>query len=348
MKEKKEVVKIKFFKKIWYSITKFEKYPEMAAEGLKKSIIYLMILTAIVAIFSTIGSLIGTNKTMQEIGIYIKENIPEFAVENGNLTMEIEEPIIINDAQGLSIDKIIINPLAETEEQKNQSENENITNGITLFLFKNEIILETKTENNQILKQEYTYSEFVANYTGENIETFNKTELVQYITEGKMLQFYSKYAVSIFVYLFVANIIIALCDAIEIAILGWITTAIAKMKMKFKDIYNMAIYSLTLPMILNILYIIVNYFTDFTITYFQVAYITIAYIYLAATIFIIKDDYIKRMQEVYKIKQEQKKVREEIKKQEEDKKEEPKEQENDRKEEKKEDGQEDEPEGSQA
>ena len=81
-------------------------------------------------------------------------------------------------------------------------------------------------------------------------------------------------------------------------------------------IYNMAIYSLTLPIILNVIYIITNYFIDFTITYFQVAYITIAYIYLAAAIFIIKDDFIKKQQEVEKIKEEQKKVRDEIERQE--------------------------------
>ena len=58
--------------------------------------------------------------------------------------------------------------------------------------------------------------------------------------------------------------------------------------------------------------------------YFQVAYITIAYICLAATIFIIKDDFIKKMQEVEKIKQEQLKVREEIKEEQEKKEEEDK------------------------
>ena len=55
------------------------------------------------------------------------------------------------------------------------------------------------------------------------------------------------------------------------------------------------------------LYIIVNYFTTFTISYFQVAYITIAYIYLAAVIFLLKDDLLKKLEEVEKIKKEQKK-----------------------------------------
>ena len=84
-------------------------------------------------------------------------------------------------------------------------------------------------------------------------------------------------------------------------------------------------------------------------TYFQVAYTTIAYIYLAAAIFILKDDFIKKMQEVMKIKQEQKNVREEIKRQEE-KKEEPKEDKEQKKKEDKEDDESDgdEPQGSEA
>ena len=36
------VVNIPFFKKIWLSITKFERYPEMATEGVGRAISYLM------------------------------------------------------------------------------------------------------------------------------------------------------------------------------------------------------------------------------------------------------------------------------------------------------------------
>ena len=39
--EKYRVVNINFFKKVWYSITKFEKYPEMATEGLGRALKYL-------------------------------------------------------------------------------------------------------------------------------------------------------------------------------------------------------------------------------------------------------------------------------------------------------------------
>ena len=132
-----------------------------------------------------------------------------------------------------------------------------------------------------------------------------------------MTPFYTSYATTMFIYLLLTDIIYLLLDTFRIAVFGWITAVVAKIKMKFSAIYNMAIYSFTLPMILNIIY----YFIDFKIKYFEVAYTTIAYIYLAAAIFILKDDFIKKMQEVMKIRQEQKNVREEIKRQEEEKKE---------------------------
>lgn len=334
MEEK--VVKKGFFKKLWYSITKFEQYPEMAMEGFKKALKYLIILTAFVTIFVTLGSIIQMKILVEDLAKYIEENIPEFSYVDGNLSMEMEDSLIIEDIQDIGIDKIVINTLIETDEQKQQLEKENLVNGANVFLFKDEIVLQARTENGQTMRQPYTYSNFIASYADGNTGNFDKLQFVEYLTSDKMYTFYLSYGTSIFVYLLFVNVMIALLDALEIAILGLITATIGRIRMKFSAIYNMAIYSLTLPMILNILYIVINYFTDFTITYFQVGYITIAYIYLAASIFILKDDFIKKMQEVAKIKQEQLKVREEIKEM--DKKEE--EQEN------KEDDKGDEPQGN--
>lgn len=348
--EEEVVVNINFFKKVWYSITKFEQYPAMATEGFPRAIKYLVTLTIIVTIFAMIGSLLQMNKLVNSLAQYIEQNIPDFTVTDGKVAMDIEQPIIIENVEYEGIDKIIVNPLAETDEQKEQSEKDETIVGTTIFFFKDEIILKSKIDDEQIARQEYTYNDFVASYTGENISTFNKTQVVEYLTSQRMTQFYIRYGLSVFVYLILLNIIYALLDALEIGILGWLTASLAKIRMRFVAIYNMAVYSLTLPMILNILYMVINYFVSFRITYFQVAYITIAYIYLAATIFIVKDDLIKRMQEVEKIKQVQKKVKEEIKEQEE-KKEEPKEKNKEEKKEKKdkkEDNEGEEPQGSEA
>ena len=313
MEVKQKVEKNSFFKKVWYSITKFEQYPTMAMEGLKRAVKYLVTLMAIVSIFIMIDSILQLKELIADVADYIQENIPEFSYSEGLLNLQTEDTMVIDEFQNAGINKVVINTIAENDEQKVQIENDNIVNGITVFLFKDELVLKAKTEENEIVRQPYTYSNFIAGYTGENIASFDKTGIVQYLTSEKMTTFYIRYGAAIFIFLLIINIVVGLVDAFEIALLGWITASIARIRMKFVAIYNMAIYSLTLPTVLNILYIIINYFTDFTITYFQVAYITIAYIYLAASIFILKDDFIKKMQEVEKIKQEQLKVREEIK-----------------------------------
>ena len=74
----------------------------------------------------------------------------------------------------------------------------------------------------------------------------------------------------------------------------------------------MGVHALTLPIILNILYIILNAFTGYTIKYFQIMYTAISYIYMVAAILIIKSDYIKRQMELDKLKSEQEKVRAEL------------------------------------
>lgn len=346
MEGKEEVVNISFFKKVWYSITKFEKYPVMATEGFKRAIKYLIMLTAIVTVFIAIGSILQMKTLVSDFAKYVQDNIPEFLYAEGKITMDTEEPIVIENVQYTGIDRIVINTLTETDEQKEQVEKDNVITGTTVFFFNDEIVLKAQTENSEVVRQAYTYSDFIASYTGRNIEKFDKTEFVEYLTGEGMTTFYAKYGVTVFIYWLIVNIFVALLDALEIALLGWITTTIARIRIRFGAIYNMAAYSLTLSMTLNILYIVINYFTSFTITYFQVAYITIAYIYLATVIFILKDDIIKKLQEVEKIKQEQLKVREEIK---EDKPEKPEDEEKkENKEEKKEDNKGDEPQGSEA
>ena len=340
---------INFFKKVWYSITKFEKYPDMAAEGVYKAIKYLIILMVILSIFLTVSSLIESRKMILDLSQYIQDNIPEFSYQDGNISMEIEEPMILENVQYNGIDYIIINPNLEDDTEKDNYKNENGKNGTTVYLFKNQIVLENKNENGEKQTEEYTYQDFIQSYTQEDIKQFDKKELVDYLRSDKMNSFYVRYSMAIVIYLIFMNVIVGLLDSIELAVLGWITSITARIKMRFTAIFNMAIYSLTLSILLNCIYVIINYFTDFTIQYFSIAYITIAYVYLAASIFIIKDDYLKKQEIVEKIKQEQEKVREEIKEQER-KKEEKKEEKRKEKEEKKEEKEnnKEEPNGSEA
>ena len=338
---------INFFKKVWYSITKFEKYPEMATEGLGSAIKYLAIISLILTFFVVIGSTIEMNKLVQNVATYIEDNIPEFSYENNQVTMQTEEPIVIDDIQYPNINKIVIETKAETDSEKQLAKQTNEIVGTTIYFFKNQILLAKKQDDSKIEEQSYSYKDFIAGYTQENITSFNKAELIEYMRSANMNSYYMRYAMSLSMYLLVLNILVALLDVLQLAVLGWITAFTARIKMRFVAIYNMAVYSLTLSMILNIIYVVINYFTKFTIEYFQVAYIAIAYIYLAATIFILKDDFMKKQEEISKIKEEQKKVREEINQTEDDQKQE-KTPEEKKEEDKKQDNDEEETTGSEA
>ena len=144
MKEKEEVVNINFLKKVWYSITNFEQYPVMATEGLLRAIKYLTILTAIVTVFTMISSLLQMNKVIDNLAQYIEQNIPDFSITEGKVTMDLEQPIIIEKVKYTGIDKVVINPLAETDEQREQSEEAETVSGITVFFFSDKIVLISK------------------------------------------------------------------------------------------------------------------------------------------------------------------------------------------------------------
>ena len=167
MEEKEEVVNINFFKKVWYSISKFEQYPAMATEGLWRAIKYLITLTIIVTIFLMIGSLLKIKTLIGNFAQYVNDNIPEFSYSDGKLNIEGEESIIIEDIEDVGIDKIVINTLVETERQKQELEANNLTEGITVFLVKDEIIFKTKLEDIENIRQTYTYSNFIENYLCE-------------------------------------------------------------------------------------------------------------------------------------------------------------------------------------
>ena len=73
------------------------------------------------------------------------------------------------------------------------------------------------------------------------------------------------------------------------------------MKIKYSASFSMGVHALTLS-ILNMVYIIINGFTGWTVKIFQFMYTAISYIYIVTAILMIKTDYMKRQAEVEKIK----------------------------------------------
>lgn len=136
-------------------------------------------------------------------------------------------------------------------------------------------------------------------------------EGINYIKSNNNFEFYAMLALSIIIYMYCVFFVLGFGDILLISILGIIISRITRIRLRYKPVFIMSIYALTLPIILNCIYIIVNMLTGFTIDYFSIVYNVIAYIYIITAILMIKTDFIEHQQELIKIVNEQRKVKKE-------------------------------------
>lgn len=244
-----QVVNINFFKKIWLSITKFERYPEMATEGTPRAILYLVQLILIFSLIISIGASFKIDSFLEEIEKYVDTNGENINYENGQ---------------------------SDTEKE--------------------------------IMKQLFKTLE---------IEKYDKQIVLQFIQTLKTPQGHVGIAIGFLISIWIAYFIASLINVILLSFFGWITSAVTGLKIRYRALFNMSIYAITISTILQVIYILVNLFINFEIKYFDIMYTAISYICLLAAIFMIKADVIKAQIEMIKMvekkKQEQQQEPEEKK-----------------------------------
>lgn len=296
-----------FFKKVWYSIYKIEKYSELSAEGFKSAIKYLGLLIMTLCIISSIITVYKASLEIKDIAQYINEKSPELTYKDGTLQVDSQEAIIDEDSM---YGKVIIDTVTDSEEKINEYVNQVSDEENAIIILKNKLILKQiglKGTSN------YEYKELFGEM---GITEFNKQQIVEYLTSSNMMSLYLNLCLVLFIYAFVIYFINTLFYILVIAIVGYITTIILKLKIRFVAVFNMAVYAITLPTILNIIYLIINAFYKFTINYFDIMYVLVASIYIIAAIFILKSKFNKKQGEVQKIIEVQKEIKEEIKEEE--------------------------------
>lgn len=307
-------IKKGFFKKIWYSIYKIEKYSELSAEGFGKAIKYLIILVVILSFMSSGVTVYRTSLDVKNIAQYINEKSPELSYSNETLTLDSQEPIIDDWS---SFGKIIVDTNTEDTEKVNQYLNDVKEEENAVIILKDRMILK---EIGLQGTTNYKYSELFGQM---GIAEFKKQDLVGFLTGSGMMSLYFNLLMVLFIYSFVIYFINTIFNIIIISIFGYFTTMILRLKIRYVAIFNMALYSITLPTILDMVYIGINAFYRYTINYFDVMYVLISSIYMIASIFILKSDFNKKQGEVQRIVEVQKEIKEETeeKKKEEHKKE---------------------------
>lgn len=342
VKEENNELRKGFFKKVWYSITKIEKYPHMATEGFGRAISYLTKIVAILAIVLCLGMIYQTHGILQEGIQYLQDEFPEFSYNDGSLKIESENPIIISEEDSYA-GKTIIDTQTTDESKINQYINDITETGSGIIVLNNKIIIKNSAVVGTI---SYNYKETLEPL---KVNEFKKQDIINYANSSQIISVYISLFLTLFVYSFIIYFLTTISNVIFLSFFGYITTMLAKIKMRYVAIFNMSVYAITLSVILNTLYIAVNIFIPFSMEYFQVMYTAVAAIYLVAAILILKSELIKRQMELMKIAETQELVRKEIMDKEREEKELKEKEERKKKDkEKKEDNEGEAPEGSKA
>lgn len=273
-----------FFKKVWYSIFKLEKYGEMSAEGSRRAIKYLMKISLILAIVLSLGTIYQINEKVKKGVIFLEEQVGNFTYKEGILQLENPEPIV---APSSTLGKVIIDTNVETEEEINQYLN-SIEENIGIILLKDKILVKGLI-NGEVIS--YEYSSLLSEL---NIDEIDKQGVIDYVSGNNMWNLYVQIFIIICIYSFFSTFLSVILNAFLLSIFGLIAAWIARIKIRYAAIFNLAAYSLTLSILLQTIYIGVNVLTGFTVKYFQVMYIAVSTIYLIASIFLIKSEFLKR------------------------------------------------------
>ena len=109
-----------------------------------------------------------------------------------------------------------------------------------------EIFISTQSDENQFT---------TIKYSDYYIENMSKEKILDTIN-SPIISFYL--AIAVFIVEFIQYFIYILLNAVILAIMGQVLSIILRLKMKFNETYKMGIYALTLPTLLELIYIIIN------------------------------------------------------------------------------------------
>ena len=294
-----------FFKNVWMSITKIEKYPDMAARGVGKAISYLAKIVAILTIILCLGMLYQTHNLLKQGIDYLQNNFPDFSYKDGILDVSSDKDVQIS-AEDSVIGEVIVDTKTEDEAQINQYTTQVENAGGGIIVLRDRVIIKNASVAGIV---SYQYKDTLESM---GITELNKQDVINYANSSSIISLYVSVFITMFVYAFIIYFITTLSNAILLSFFGFITTWLARIKMRYVAIFNMSVYALTLSVILNMLYIAVNIFIPFTMEYFQVMYVAVAAIYLVAAIMILKTDFMKKQIELMKIAEAQEMVKKEL------------------------------------
>lgn len=284
--------KMNFFVRLYKSITNFDTYTQFASEPISKAIKYTIILVLVFSMIVTVF-LVSSFKLKISNGIsYLKENVEDISFKNKILSYNDDKFSIYNEEE--SVIPIVIVDTSENPNIEQYKEKLKLYNyGFILLRDRMMIYIMSQGVENQFTT--ISYSDYY-------LEDMSKEEILNSFDN---IGIYIFIGIIMFITEFIQYFIYIMLNAIVLAVMGQLVAIILRLKMKFKETYKMGLYALTLPTLLELIYIMVNTTTGFVIPYFSWMYTTISYIYICVAILMIKTDFINMQRELIRIKMEE-------------------------------------------
>lgn len=268
MKKKDKKKKINFFNKMYIALFKIKKYTELEKEGVKSAFKYVIGVLLILGIIYS-GILTYQMKLNGDnLKAYLSENLPELKYEEKTLKVDAEEKIILDDNLvktnfgGQIVIDTITNYDELVEEYKNKKE---ATILLTLEKF--------TTINSEGTVRENSYDEVIEAYLGQEPNNLDKDTLL-YLFDNIS---YSYYFIAYVIAYIMAHLIIVIAFGFIISFIMYFICKIRKLDMKFLKICKLAMYSLTIAMMI---FFVANFVTTTIKIYMEVVAIFISAVYL--------------------------------------------------------------------
>ena len=257
---KKMNVAEKFIK----SIIDIKSYLVFLKERTSKAIIYILLLSIILGGIKGFNVSRNIQKAINETKNYLTENEDTFKLENGELTVG-ENPILIKEEGVLVL--VDTSYTYDSFGQKNLSDL-NLEKYInSVLIFKDRVII-----NNNGQQTVQKFSDITTNiYPRDVINILNAASIVWIF----VLLIYTIGG-------FIGNLLWALI----IALVGTVVSYIVKVKIKFKGLYRISLYSITLPVIIDTIFVSANV----RVPMFSLIFLAVSMVYIYLALKLIKKE----------------------------------------------------------
>lgn len=293
--------KITFFKRLKIAIFNLEDFGMFLGERLSVAFKYFFMLILLITIITLSVETFDFSKRINKVYDYVQNELPDFEYKDGNVKFT-------NNVEAYDRDykfRLFINTDEKVDDNIiNGYKSKIYDNGYGVIALKDKVICISSD-----IEAELTYSQLLEEY---DFGISNKNDLIENMNEIGKGEIIILYFIAGFILLFITNTIIILSDVCLVAVFGWIASRLCGIAFKIAPMIILAIYSLTLSIVLKTIYTCELTLAGYVVQYFDIIYLLIAYVYMIAALFMIKYDIMKETQEIQQIIEIHKKIHQQL------------------------------------